>query len=454
MEEASNASSPVSFIAMGAYFFALLVALNDPGGTAGPDRDVHPAGRRRWSCRSGRRSARSSRGRSSCRRSLTVAAIWALFVVGGRVYSGAVLQTGARIAAARRVAGVRAVDGWPALRPGRHLEQPRRPAGVPEDDRAREPAVADARDQPGQRLRRVDRVDEDALGPGEELASPRRPPAVGRAVAVAELVVLEDDSSAGHGDARERREPLEERDDRRAQLGRRRGDRDPDDRGRGGDPAAAAPSSTPAWVPPVADGSTTVAVADPGRGELVGELQPGEDLAGGADRPRPADADRRTAGGRPPAGLAATASTSAARSARSSVAVTWTRGAEQLVERAGSGPRRRPAAAGRSGRDGPSSPARAPAAAVSRQWFDQRRPDVTSVSAPSASAAPTRNSRLRSLLPPNASGRRSSRLIQTSAPPPSAAENRRSGVSGDGPSSRREPRQRGDRRAGSTIGRS
>ena len=34
MEEASNASSPVSFIAMGGYFFSLLVALNDPDGTA------------------------------------------------------------------------------------------------------------------------------------------------------------------------------------------------------------------------------------------------------------------------------------------------------------------------------------------------------------------------------------------------------------------------------------
>ena len=41
------------------------------------------------------------------------------------------------------------------------------------------------------------------------------------------------------------------------------------------------------------------------------------------------------------------------------------------------------------------------------------------MSAPSAMAAPTRNSRLRSLLPPNASGSRSSRLIQTST---SAAE--------------------------------
>ena len=68
----------------------------------------------------------------------------------------------------------------------------------------------------------------------------------------------------------------------------------------------------------------------------------------------------------------------------------------------------------RTGRAGRRGPAVAPAAAVRRQWFDQRRPLVTSVSAPSASAAPTRNSRLRSLLPPNASGSRSSRLTQTS----------------------------------------
>ena len=40
--------------------------------------------------------------------------------------------------------------------------------------------------------------------------------------------------------------------------------------------------------------------------------------------------------------------------------------------------------AGRTARGGRSRPARAPAAAVSRAWFDQRRPTVTSVSAPSA----------------------------------------------------------------------
>ena len=34
MEEASNASSPVSIVATGAYVFSLLVALDDPSGTA------------------------------------------------------------------------------------------------------------------------------------------------------------------------------------------------------------------------------------------------------------------------------------------------------------------------------------------------------------------------------------------------------------------------------------
>jgi hypothetical protein len=66
-------------------------------------------------------------------------------------------------------------------------------------------------------------------------------------------------------------------------------------------------------------------------------------------------------------------------------------------------------------------------------WIN-RRPEVTRVSAPSLSAAPTRNSRLRSLLPPNASGSRSSRFAQTSTVPPSASENRGSRCSGDGSS--------------------
>jgi hypothetical protein len=45
---------------------------------------------------------------------------------------------------------------------------------------------------------------------------------------------------------------------------------------------------------------------------------------------------------------------------------------------------------------------------------------------------------LRSLLPPKASGSRSSRFAQTSTLPPSAAEKRGSRWSGDGPSNSRK----------------
>ena len=96
MEEASNASSPVSFIAMAGYFFSLLVALNDPAGTAAriatfippvspmvvPLRaalDAIPA----WQI-----------GLAVI---VNVVAIALLLEFGGRVYSGAVLQTAGRM---------------------------------------------------------------------------------------------------------------------------------------------------------------------------------------------------------------------------------------------------------------------------------------------------------------------------------------------------------------------
>ena len=120
-------------------------------------------------------------------------------------------------------------------------------------------------------------------------------------------------------------------------------------------------------------------------------------------------------------------------SARSSVRVSWTTPPSCSI-RSRFGDR---AALGPVSTTCTSRPRRAPAAAVSRQWLDQRRPDVTIVAAPSCSAAPSRNSRLRSLLPEKASGPRSSRLIQSSTRPPSASESRGSGCSGVGPSSSR-----------------
>lgn len=96
MEEASNASSPISFIAMGAYFFSLIVALNDPAGTAARIATfIPPVSPMVVPLRAalGAIEPREIVGSAA----LMVVAIWVLFVVGGRVYSGAVLQTGARM---------------------------------------------------------------------------------------------------------------------------------------------------------------------------------------------------------------------------------------------------------------------------------------------------------------------------------------------------------------------
>ncbi len=96
MEEASNASSPVSFIAMGGYFFSLLVALNDPAGTAARIATfIPPVSPMVVPLRAALGAIEPWEIVGSAL--LMCAAIWVLFVVGGRVYSGAVLQTGARM---------------------------------------------------------------------------------------------------------------------------------------------------------------------------------------------------------------------------------------------------------------------------------------------------------------------------------------------------------------------
>jgi ABC-2 type transport system permease protein len=96
MEEASNASTPVTMVAMISYFVAIFAVINDPAGTVAtiatflppsapfvvPLRaafDAIPP----WQI-----------GLSVL---ITLAAIWVLFVIGARVYSGAVLQTAGRI---------------------------------------------------------------------------------------------------------------------------------------------------------------------------------------------------------------------------------------------------------------------------------------------------------------------------------------------------------------------
>lgn len=96
MEEASNASSPVTFIAMGGYFFALLVALNDPAGTAARVATfIPPVAPMVVPLRAALGAIEPWEMILSA--VVMCAAIWVLFVVGGRVYSGAVLQTGARM---------------------------------------------------------------------------------------------------------------------------------------------------------------------------------------------------------------------------------------------------------------------------------------------------------------------------------------------------------------------
>jgi ABC-2 type transport system permease protein len=96
MEEASNAASPVSFIAMGSYFFSLIVALDDPGGTAARIATfIPPVAPMVVPLRTALGAIEPWEVILSA--ALTAATIWVLFVVGGRVYSGVILRTGGRI---------------------------------------------------------------------------------------------------------------------------------------------------------------------------------------------------------------------------------------------------------------------------------------------------------------------------------------------------------------------
>jgi ABC-2 type transport system permease protein len=96
MEEASNASSPVSLVATAAYLFSLVVALNDPGGTAARIATfIPPISPMVVPLRAALGAIEPWEVVASA--AVMVGAIWVLFVIGGRVYSGAILHTGARI---------------------------------------------------------------------------------------------------------------------------------------------------------------------------------------------------------------------------------------------------------------------------------------------------------------------------------------------------------------------
>jgi ABC-2 type transport system permease protein len=96
MEEASNASSPVSILASAAYIFSLLVAIDDPSGTAARIATfIPPVSPMVVPLRSALGAIEPWEIVLSI--ALMVATIWLLFVFGGRVYSGAVLRTTGRI---------------------------------------------------------------------------------------------------------------------------------------------------------------------------------------------------------------------------------------------------------------------------------------------------------------------------------------------------------------------
>ncbi len=195
---------------------------------------------------------------------------------------------------------------------------------------------------------------------------------VGRAVAGAELAGVEVDLGRVHGrQAGHRAELGHELLDRRPELPGR-GDRDAVDDRRQAGRCAARPAARPGCRP-----SPTARPGRPARTRRRAtwstSSRPRDTWPIAPVTPEPPIADHRRR--RPAARRSATTrSRSAARSARSSVAAWWTVAPSSSSSTT-------PGLGGSVG--GPdrtrwtSRPARAPAAAVSRAWFDQRRPDVT-----------------------------------------------------------------------------
>ena len=96
MEEASNASTPVTMIAMISYFVAIFAVVDDPDGTVAQIATfLPPAAPMVVPLRAAFDAIPAWEIVVSI--VLTLAAIYALFVVGGRVYAGAALQTSGRM---------------------------------------------------------------------------------------------------------------------------------------------------------------------------------------------------------------------------------------------------------------------------------------------------------------------------------------------------------------------
>jgi ABC-2 type transport system permease protein len=96
MEEASNASTPVTMIAMISYFVAIFAVINDPSGLVAQVATYLPPSA---PFVVPLRAAFDAIGPVEILLSVavTVAGIWILFNVGARVYAGAVLQTAGRM---------------------------------------------------------------------------------------------------------------------------------------------------------------------------------------------------------------------------------------------------------------------------------------------------------------------------------------------------------------------
>ena len=96
MEEASNASTPVSLVAMISYFIAIFAVIDDPSGTVATIATFLPPSapfvvplRAAFDA--------IPPWQIGLAVLITIVGIWVLFVVGARVYSGAVLQVGGRM---------------------------------------------------------------------------------------------------------------------------------------------------------------------------------------------------------------------------------------------------------------------------------------------------------------------------------------------------------------------
>ena len=96
IEEASNASTPVTMVAMISYFVAIFAVINDPSGLVAQVTTYLPPSA---PFVVPLRAAFDAIGPIEILIAvlITVVAIWALFTVGARVYAGAVLQTAGRM---------------------------------------------------------------------------------------------------------------------------------------------------------------------------------------------------------------------------------------------------------------------------------------------------------------------------------------------------------------------